>query len=56
MAFEGGLNMTRFNYIERRVRIIKLLERVDKKESYSRKIGILDESHFRYKSMKEKEN
>ena len=48
--------MTRFNHIERRVRMIKLVERVNKQESYSRKIGLSDESHFQSKRVKIKEN
>lgn len=48
--------MTRFNHIERRVRMIRLAERVNKQESYSRKIGLSDESHFHGKRVKIKEN
>lgn len=48
--------MTRFNHIERRVRMIRLVDRVNKQESYSRKIGLSDESHFQNKRFKIKEN
>jgi len=48
--------MTRFNHIERRVRMIRLVERVNKQETYSRKIGLSDESHFHGKRIKIKEN
>lgn len=48
--------MTHFNNIERRVRMSRLVERVNKNESYSRKLGLSDESQFRGKRIKEKEN
>ena len=48
--------MMQFNYIERRVRMIRLVERVNKQETYSRKIGLSDESHFQGKRIKMKEN
>jgi len=48
--------MTRFNHIERRVRMIRLVERINKQESYSKKLGLSDESQFHGKRMKEKEN
>lgn len=48
--------MTCFNDIERRVRMIRLVERINKQESYSKKIGLSDESHFQGKRVKMKEN
>lgn len=48
--------MTRFNHIERRVRMIRLVERINKQESYSRKIGLSDESYFQNKRVKIKES
>jgi len=48
--------MTRFNHIERRVRMIRLVERMNKQESYSKKIGLYDKSHFHGKRVKYKEN
>ena len=48
--------MTRFNNIERRVRMIRLVERINKQESYSKKIGLSDESQCHGKRIKEKEN
>ena len=48
--------MTRFNHIERRVRMIRLVERINKQESYSKKLGLSDESQFYGKRIKEKEN
>ncbi len=48
--------MTRFNHIEKRVRMIRLVERINKQESYSRKIGLSDGSHFQGKRVKNKEN
>ena len=48
--------MTRFNHIEKRVRMIRLVERINKQESYSRKIGLSDESYFHGKRIKNKEN
>ena len=48
--------MTQFNHIERRVRLIRLVERMNKQESYSKKIGLSDESYFQGKRIKMKEN
>ena len=48
--------MTHFNNIERRVRMSRLVEKVNKNESYSRKLGLTDESQFHGKKVKEKEN
>lgn len=48
--------MTRYNDIERRVRMSRLVERINKQESYSRKLGLYDESKFYGKKIKEKEN
>lgn len=48
--------MTRFNHIEKRVRMIRLVERMNKQDVYSRKIGLIDESCFQGKRVKIKEN
>ena len=48
--------MPRFNHIERRVRMIRLVERVNKQEEYSRKIGLIDESYFQSRKVKNEEN
>lgn len=48
--------MTRFNNIERRVRMSRLVEKVNKQETYSRKLGLSDESQFQGRRIKEKEN
>lgn len=48
--------MTQFNHIERRVRMIRLVERINKQENYCRKLGLSDESQFHGKKIKEKEN
>ena len=48
--------MTQFNHIERRVRMIRLVERINKQENYSRKLGLRDESQFHGRKIKEKEN
>ena len=48
--------MTRFNNIERRVRMSRLVEKVNKQEAYSRKLGLSDESQFQGRRIKDKEN
>lgn len=48
--------MTHYNDIEKRVRMIRLVERINKQEDYSRKLGLTDESQFHGKRIKEKEN
>ena len=48
--------MTQYNCIEKRVRMSRLVERINKQESYSRKLGLRDESEFHGKKIKEKEN
>lgn len=52
----GDENMTYFNNIERRVRMSRLVEKINKNESYSRKLGLMDVSQFHGKRIKEKEN
>lgn len=48
--------MTQFNNIEKRVRMSRLVEKVNKYENYSRKLGLIDESQFHGKKIKNKEN
>lgn len=48
--------MTQFNNIERRVKMSRLVEKINKHESYCKKLGLSDESQFHGKRIKEKEN
>ena len=47
--------MTRFNDIERRVRMIRLVEKMSKYEDYCKKLGLSDESQFHGRKVKNEE-
>jgi len=48
--------MTKWNNVEKRVRMSRLVERINKQEGYCRKLGITDVSHFQGRRIKEKED
>ena len=48
--------MTRFNNIERRIRMTRLVEKMSKHENYCQKLGLSDESQFHGRKVKDKEN
>lgn len=48
--------MTKWNNVEKRVRMSRLVEKINKQEDYSRKLGLMDVSHFQGRKVKDKEN